>query len=300
MKKIPLVQAIAWIVGSTLFTCGTVHSVFKWYQKKAREEPQYIQSILQTGPYQEPLKTPYLAELLHLSVDRPSQSISFDVRRAQDILEKCPVIKEARVKLFNPTTLYIDYTIRKPIALLYDYENTAIDPEGYLFPLAPFFSPKNLPEIYLGLPASAPVPSLEKPLEGKEIALAFTLLNLLSDPRLSDLLCVRWIDVSQAFAESLGKREIILILEDVVIKQEHSKEVSFHFPRFLRLSTKTYAKELGNYLKLREELLASASKQLVISEKMLSVVTMPPLVVDLRLSQLAFLSGCKQKCGGEN
>ena len=62
-----------------------------------------------------------------------------------------PLIKKASIKKIPPGTLYIEYQMRVPLAYLGDYTNTALDEEGYLFPFSPFFTPKKLPIIYLGL-----------------------------------------------------------------------------------------------------------------------------------------------------
>ncbi len=43
--------------------------------------------------------------------------------------------------------------MRTPYAYIGEFANTAIDKEGYLFPFRPFFTPKNLPILYIGLNA---------------------------------------------------------------------------------------------------------------------------------------------------
>ena len=104
---------------------------------------------------------------------------------------------------------------------------------------APFFSPKNLPEIYIGLgpfgtPAEAlskPVAEWNQPLRGKYIELALKLLDLLGDPNVQELMSVKRIDVSNAFAESYGTREIIVIVEDSVFIQHDNREVQYLLPK---------------------------------------------------------------------
>jgi len=255
--NLSLVHALAWIVLSTLFVTGGTYRVvyggIKLYRKKRTDSSYFLSRIVQTGPQKEALPTIYLAELMNLSADRPIHYGYFDPFLAEKKLRACPVIKEAQVHLVQPDTVYVDYTVRQPLAWLYDFENTAIDEEGTPFPVTPFFTPKNLPEIYLGLDQI----TWNSPLEGKGIELALTLLKILAEVRLP----VRRLDLSHAFAPSLGQREIVLITED------HG------FSRTLRFSLKNYAQELGNYLTLKSRL--------------------PPTsqVIDLRLPQLAFIEG---------
>nr|HNA62841.1 hypothetical protein [Rhabdochlamydiaceae bacterium] len=162
-----------------------------------------------------------------------------------------PVIQEASVKLINPDTVYIDYTVRQPLAALSDFENTAIDENGIPFPISPFFTPKKLIQVYLGIPQFF----WNQPLTDSNTKLALTLLQLLEQLPLE----VRKIDVSQAFKGSLGQREIVMVIDEQ------------GFSKHLRLTPKNFAQELGNYLELRKEL------------------PLIPQVIDLRIPQLAFI-----------
>lgn len=254
-RKLPLVYALMWIVGSSLFFTGTSHLILKSYSKKQylrKHSPEYYLSrIVQTGPQREMLSTTYLAELIQIAADPPTCIAYFNPHIAEKRLLFSPVIKQASVKLIEPDTIYIDYTVRQPWAILDDFENTAIDEQGYPFPLSPFFSPKNLPKIYLGQTQV----KWNYPITDKKLSLAFSLLECSS--KLPFIL--KKIDVEKAFADTLGARGIVLVIEDD------------NFPRTLRLSTKDYAQNLVNYLELRKEL------------------PQKPYTIDLRLSQLAFL-----------
>ncbi len=271
-KKIPLVHAVAWIVGSAVIVSGTAYSGLKAYLRYHYQrncDPEgWISAIVQTGPQKEALKIDYLAELMEISGDRPVQLSRFDLSRAEKKLLGSPVIKQASVKPLPPSTLYVDYAVRSPVAWLCEYDNIAVDEEKYTFPVYPFFTPKNLPEIYIGLsPAFAPASG---PLEDARLELALSLLKLLQQTGSDELVHLKRIDVANAFSESYGLREIVLICEDPAEEGVHK--------RFLRLSTKNYAQELGNYLKLREGF-AEMEKGVPASQK----------VVDLRLSKIAFI-----------
>lgn len=257
-----LVHSLAWIVGSALFITGGTYKGLNFYRfKQAPTAPVYLCRIVQTGPQWEALKTTYLAELMQISADRPVTAASFDLVRAQKRLLSCPLIKEAHVKLMAPDTIYVDYTVRQPMALLYDFENIALDEEGCPFPVSPFFTPKRLPEIYLGVKNFY----WGRPVKEKSGVLALTILQLLN--RLS--LEVKRLDVSKAFEPSLGQREVVLILEER------------GFTKILRLTPKNFAQELGNYLELKS--------------KLPSV----PQIIDLRIPQLAFMQEKKDMQASE-
>jgi hypothetical protein len=247
-------KAVAWIIGSLyLLTGGTYKAVktYQYYHQDRSSSKFYLCRILQTGPQREALKTTYLAELMRISADRPVTFDGFDLELAQKRVLASPVIGEATVKLVDPDTVFVDYTVRQPIAWLSDFENTAFDEAGVPFPISPFFTPKKLPEVYLGIKTFA----WNRSLSGPAAQIALTLLQLLHQLPLE----VKRIDVSRAFLDSLGKREVVMVLDEQ------------GFTKYLRLTPKNFAQELGNYLELRKEL--------------------PPVsqIIDLRIPQLAFI-----------
>lgn len=295
----PLTHALGWIVGSMLFVNGIAYSCLKAFlarRGQVRNEERLIRSIVQTGPQKEALKTEYLAEILGICADYPQSSASFNLQKAKTALLASPLISNGIVSIIKPNILYIDYTVRQPIAFLADFENTAIDKEGYPFPFAPFFSPKNLPEVYLGLsPFGIPSEDPEKPLvqwrsplKGKYWDLALHILAYVTDPKVMDEFNVSLIDVSSAFSNSCGTREIVLTTQDTLFLKEDGKEAEVIFPRTLRLSPKNYAQELGNYLKLRPQLLEDDRKRLALPGKNLAQ-KMPERIIDFRLPNLAFV-----------
>lgn len=300
-QHLPLTHALAWIVVSIFLVTGTSYLILNQYLKEQKNnafDPQYaINSIVQTGPQREALKTQYLAELINLSSDYFYSSLAFNPKKAERCLLRSPLISRAEIKLIKPNALYIDYTVRQPIAWLEDYANVVLDKEGYPFPFRPFFSPKNLPAIYFGL-APFGMPSIEPdrpiaqwgmPLKGKYLDIAFDILSIISDPKVNDFFSVKRIDVSNAYAESYGTRKIVLILEDSMTLTIDDHPVQFCLPRILRLSTKNYAQELSNYLKLREQLLEEEKKISSIPENSNSVIRLKEKIIDFRLQKLAFV-----------
>lgn len=285
-------KSLFYLIGSV---CATLSLSFGGYsawskhsQKKLQDEKYKVVSIIQTGPEKEALKTTYLAELLGLSTDHSISLYAIDIRQAETKLLSSPVIKSAFVKRMPPNVLYIDYEVRKPVALIADYRNTAVDAEGYLFPLTPFFSPKEIPEIYLGLPPfGADADALGRkggqwlvPLENPLWKIALDVLHFLEESPWKEGFRVKRIDVSNALAPSLGQREIVLFTDEEWV------EYSCVFPKILRISPKDYEQQLNNFFVLRRNMEEAYRKQL-------GSITTPTRfatrIIDLRIPQLAFV-----------
>jgi hypothetical protein len=272
-KSIPLPKALfILLITTTVLSGGTyigLQALMQQRRAKMRDPKLKLTTLIQTGPQKEALSSSYLAELLGLSRDRPTSSVQFNLMRAKEMLLRSPVIKEADVKLLSPQTLYVNYTVRQPQALLFDVPNGALDEEGTLFPLSPFFAPKKLPEIYLGLITTHQL-SWNHKIEHPSLVLGLNVLRLLSLPPFCELFTVQRIDVSQAAHKSYGRRQLVLLIEESFAEEKKRKI-------FLRLTPKNYAQELGNYLELRQDLAKSPKD------------TAQPTVVDLRISNLAFI-----------
>ena len=293
--RLSLVSSLCWIVGSTLIISGSGHTFFNFFLHRDKNVGHTkllkITSLIQTGPQKEALRSEYLEELIGLSKDYPVLISHFDCNKAQRALLASPLVQEAHVEIIKPSTVYIDYTVRQPLALLYDYENIALDKEGYLIPMYPFFPPKNLPEIYLGLAPFGervkvphlPIPAWNEPLKGPCIDLAFDVLSRLQ-PLARDLFRIKRIDVSKAFEESLGRRELIVIVDNQLFVSSEPI-ISTHY---LRLSVKEYPQELGNYLELRKNLLEQDAQKLQAKDPS-DRIFLPEKIIDLRISQLAYI-----------
>jgi cell division septal protein FtsQ len=254
MKQLSIVHSMAWIIGSALFTTGFGHLSIKHYQHshwRYRTDPNYfISRVVQTGPQKEALTTEYLTELIGISADRPTPSIDFHKQEAERRLLNSPVIAAAEVKLLESDTIYINYAVRQPIAWLYDFENAAIDENGVVFPVFPFFTSKKLPEIYLGISDI----QWGKEVQDPRVKLALRMLK-----ELQQLFPVVRIDLSKSEMKTLGEREIVVITHDQ------------DFSRILRLSVNNYTQALGDYLQLRSRLPQTSQ------------------IIDLRIPQLAFI-----------
>ncbi len=300
-NKIAPFKALYWILTSIVLVTGSaavcLFFYLKWQNNQKRDPKFRITSIIQTGPQKNVLTTEYLAELMGLSRDQPSQLLQFNEKRATAALLNSPLIKKAKVSVIRPQSIYVDYSVRRPLAWVYEYENTAIDEEGYLFPVTPFFSPKQLPELYLGMtPFGKSVEVDEKgpgqwniPLKGRYVELGLDLLKRTSN------LNVRRIDVANAYALTLGSREIVLYVEDEILHQAALKEHLCLIPRLIRLSTKNYLQELSNFLELRENLLEKEKRDLILPSDAPFIFTLPLQVIDLRVEGMGFIDRMQEE-----
>ena len=294
-------QAWFCLIGSTLATLSI--SLFgywiwhQWHVRRLTDERYKIVAIVQTGPEREALKTPYLAELLNLSQDQPVSLYAFDLKLAERALRSCPLICDAHLQRVPPGTIYVDYTIRRPIAFLADYQNTGIDRDGFLFPIVPFYSPKNLPEIYLGLPPFNEPEDVEgrkggewqRPLQNRYLPLAMDILHILEGAPWREGMRLKRIDVSSVFAASAGVREIVLDIEDEIQFRKQDQEIVCIFPKILRLPAHDYAQQLANFFSLRRTMLEDYQRQIAEAHYTQPSVRFAPRIIDLRIPQMALV-----------
>ncbi len=253
-KKIVVVAvSLVFITTTSIFT---IYRIARYVEVERILNPDYVlDTIIQTGPVREALPTVLLAELLDLSVDKPTNYFAFDEAKASRKLLNCPVITYAHVKKIKPNKVYIDYELRRPIALYADFENMAIDVDRQIFPLMPYFSPKQLPEIVLGEHKFSHI------VTGEKIDLAFSVFLTFCYAGLGEDSTILRIDVSKAYCPSYGKREIIVVVEH---KQEK---------HYLRLTEKNLSTGIANYVSLIQNLESQKATR----------------VIDLRIEKLAYV-----------
>ena len=279
------------MLATSLFAFGARALWLKRINARSLDPHYQIHTIVQRGTEKEALKTDYLAELLSLSKDHPISIYCFDSKKAKEALLSSPLICEAEVKKEFPDAVLIDYEVRWPIAKITDYENIAIDSECYLFPLAPFFSPKEIPEIYLGLPSFGAPQDLQgraggkwlEPLDNPYIHLALEILNSFEESPSREGIRIKRIDVSNAFAPTLGQREIVLLTEEEFFLPQGGVAT---FPKLLRFSPKEYSQQLASFFLLRRRMEADYRKQLPYLK---GSIRFSPRIIDLRIPHLAFV-----------
>ena len=287
-QRLSLKAALSWVLLSTLLVSGCAGGALWYYhylQHLRFQDPRYqIVAIWQTSTDQEALKTTYLAELMHLSLDRPTNLYRFHAKEAQKNLMKSPVIQHATVRKIKPGMVAVTYKMRQPVGFLKDFTNAAVDEQGVIFPFKPFFTPKRLPEIYLGVQEGKLDSvldwgmSLQNSEERAERwSLAKQVLQSVQTAVPQREWAVQRVDVSLAFSGSEGQRQIVVVLE----QQGLVAEENLLIVHMLRLPVEEYRQGIAKYLRLRkhweqQEALAQEQKK-------------GSLIIDLRLEQLAFL-----------
>ena len=292
-KQLPLRKALLIIALTTLLITGSCYAGLLYIQHmrdNQRNDPAYdIVALVQTSPHVQGVKTAYLVELLGLSIDRPTNLFRFSSSEATDKILKSPVIKQAKVRKIRPGTIHVDYELRKPIAYLGDYINTAVDESGVIFPFKPFYTPKHLPEIRLGdhgLKNEGGIQWGDR-IEGASKDLAFRLLEEVPAV-LDNGMVLLGVDVSNAYAPGEGKREIILRLEERTTRVVGDRSVQCIYPSIIRLKPEGYQEQLAHLLKLREYLRYHQKNEAVDSPGL--VWKSKTVIMDMRLSELAFFS----------
>jgi len=232
-----------------------------------------IKTVVQKSLSKEKIKTDVLIAYLGLGENEDLKT--FDLQKAEEKLKVFSLLKEVKLKKVYPQTLHIEYRLRTPFFLVQDCENMASDKEGYLFPIQPYLTPKNLPKVFLGI---EPIFAGKK-LDAPSFVLAKGLLTLLFE--FTDLQ-VKKIDVSKAYIPQYGNREIRLSIEDRLFNGSKI----FYFPFVLRLSSNQFNKQLANFLNLRKEMLKDYQKQLKAAQVS---HRFKERIIDLRIENLALI-----------
>lgn len=285
-NKMPFSRSLLWILVTTLLISGSAFMGWLYFlhnrDRRLHDDQYRIVAIIQSTPHADALKTLYLAELLDLSLDRPINLYQFNINNGVLALLKNPLIKNASIKKILPGTLFIHYELRLPFAYVGDVTNTVIDQEGYLFPFRPFFTPKHLPTIYLGLSEGAcKWGNCLK--DEPSVNLAFSILREIEQLPQKNL-HIKQLDVTQAQSDSYGQRQVVLVTEE----KRQDKTSSSNPLIFLRLSTNHIAQDLTNFQTLRNELFKKNEGLLAKLQKESSQA----LIVDLRIPHLAFIKAC--------
>lgn len=275
--RLPWRKALTWILLSTLLVSGSLGAgllYWRYYRIQRAADPRFaIVGIIQECDGHEPLKTDYLAELLGLCVDQPENLYRFSTKEAKQKLLANPMIKSAEVKKILPGMIYVKYSLRKPIAYIGDYSNAAIDGEGRLIPAKPFYTPKNIPELLLGLPAGL---AWGDSILDEKVALAQQILDAAKQ-----LPCrLRRIDVSKAFSKRLGEREIVLFFESSIHFNEDMKTTERQMS-IVRFSPDNWQSQLLKYSSLHKHITQGKYKAFSKAKNR--------YVIDMRISQLAFI-----------
>lgn len=261
-KKATLIVTLSCTLVMGLVLCGYfIRSQVRELQVKMVADA--LQAIVQTGsqsggaPHKNlgmkfsSLPTGFLAEALDLSTDCPILLCKFDLEMAQERLLSTHIIENVRLKKMKPNLLFVDYTLREPWAYLEDYTNTVIDAKGFFFPLVPFYSPRSLPYIYLG--QQAPPDPWGGQMYSEYLSLAQTVYAALHWETIERM------DLSQSWASSAGKRELVITIKGGTI---------------LRLTPKNCVQQLSYYSILKMSHLNREDQK---------------MIIDLRIPEVAYI-----------
>jgi cell division septal protein FtsQ len=194
----------------------------------AQDDRYKIIAIAQRNRGEEKVPTIYLEEILGLSSNTPTNLYAFTIREATKKLQEIGIFKDVHVARLRPGVISVSYTLRKPIAIMGDFENRAIDVDGRLFPIKPFFTDKKLPEIVLGS------------YDFERLKFAMSILDATKSTLSSKYEIVR-IDVREVYGRSANK-EIVLIVLDTARQGQILIRLDYHKPevglkRFLAMET---------------------------------------------------------------
>ena len=257
-KKATLIITLSSTLVISLTLCGYL-ACSKVQGLQVKRVADALQAIVQTGSQSggplsrkfSSLPTGFLAEALDLSTDSPIFLSHFDLEMAQERLLSTHIIENVRLKKLKPNLLFVDYILREPWAYLEDYTNTVLDAKGFFFPLIPFYSPRSLPGIYLG--ELAPPNLWGGQMFREQLSLAQRVSNVLPWDTIERM------DLSQAWAPSSGKREIVITLKGGTI---------------LRLTPKNCVQQLGYYSILKRSHWNREDQR---------------MIIDLRIPEVAYI-----------
>lgn len=280
--QIAPLKAALWIVISLVLISGSFSVVVVYYrslQNARSHDLRYnITALVHSCKGAEPLKTACFAEILNLSADRAVNLYAFDVPKAHEKLLNFSVIKKAIIKKIPPNMLYVEYSLRIPIAYISDYFNASMDAEGVLMPFNPYYTPKNIPSLYFGFDQSL---AWGEKLQGEKFELVKLLLKVLEDHFISDSMQVESLDVSNAFSLNYGAREFVVTLSKKVESFFGEQKIARSQKRTLRLTLENYLAQLANF----KELCGHMDEEVKNSKDRFS----SHVIIDMRVSDVAFI-----------
>jgi hypothetical protein len=198
-------------LGSTLMVAAISWGIWQQILLNRAADPDYaVEALVQTGPEVEPLPSSYLAEMLGLSVDQPVNLHQLHLPSLQKKLTQSPCIAQATLQRIGKNTLQVTYTARQPVAVLADLNNSLLGADGAILPYQPFFRPRRLPSIFLGVQPEA-VKKLGKAIWGSPTHPKVSSLanDMLKHPLWNELDLV-WLDLSHAFDQDYALAELVI------------------------------------------------------------------------------------------
>ncbi len=209
-------SSIVYILVSLFLCFLPILVVIKTIQSRSEEKVEndiyQLRAIVQTGPKKRALPSQYLLQQMGISREINRNIYSLDMDYLKKRLTVHPVILDAMVDIIPPDTLYVDYSVRDPKAILGNWENTAVDSELTFFPLYPYYTPKSLPKVYLSDIVDMKWGDKS---HSQELVLSLSFIKTWEDALYSRGISIKQVDVSHAYSKNLGDKEVVLLLEQV-------------------------------------------------------------------------------------
>lgn len=140
----------ALIIGLSLCLVSLPTYLFLFGKKE--DKVFLLRTIIQKTTTINPLSPRFFSDYLGLSPSGKALNLhKLDESKIQKKLQEFPIFKTIQAQLSEQGELLVSYELRKPIFILSDYGNLGLDAEGYILPLKPYYSPKILPQVYLGI-----------------------------------------------------------------------------------------------------------------------------------------------------
>lgn len=193
-----------------------------------------LTTLIQKTPTRQTLSPRFFSNYLRLNPYGKNLAINrLDIDKINKKLKAFPIFKSIDAEMTKEGALQINYFLRNPEYQLKDYTNCGIDDEGFLMPLTPFYTPKKLTQVFLGLDKLDFSKAYQVSLANEVIH--FFRLNQL------DQLTVTMIDLSKMKAVIKSHQEVIVTIE--FLDKKH----------YLRLHPQNINKGLTRYVSLFKE-----------------------------------------------
>jgi hypothetical protein len=201
---------------------------------KKETKPKVLTTLIQKTSFSTPISPRFFSDYLMLNPSGKWLEISkLDETKIENKLKEFPIFDKIQAHILSTGELEIAYDLKKPQFLLADFTNLAIDPKGSIFPLRPFFPPKKIPQVYLGIQSIdwKSINNIKKALQIQKIL----------DEILDDEIDIEMIDLSNQDHKVSSLKQIVVTLSYKGIKH------------YLRLSPDHLEKALLRYLTLYKE-----------------------------------------------
>lgn len=193
-----------------------------------------LTTLIQKTPTRQTLSPRFFSNYLGLNPQGKNLAIKrLDIDKINKKLKSFPIFKSIDAEMTKEGALQVSYFLRNPEYQLKDYSHCGVDEEGFIVPLTPFYTPKKLTQIFLGLEQLTF-------LKAHHITLANQVMDFFRLHQL-DQLTVAMIDLSKMKAAIKSHQEVIVTVE--FLDKKH----------YLRLHPHYINKALIRYVSLFKE-----------------------------------------------